>query len=75
MRVLEFTGTKYPKARHRFTLGSRFIAVAGLWREAPGNKPPTTFKMLTTDPGPDVAPCHNRQVVVLQPKSGRPGSV
>ena len=25
--------------------------------------------MLTTDPGPDVAPYHNRQVVVLQPEN------
>lgn len=24
-------------------------------------------RMLTTDPGPDIAPYHNRQVVVLQP--------
>ncbi|CCV05754.1 conserved hypothetical protein [Mesorhizobium metallidurans STM 2683] len=65
----EFTGTKYPKAKHRFTLnGSPFMAVAGLWREAVGNKPPT-FTMLTTDPGPDVVPYHNRQVVVLQPEN------
>jgi putative SOS response-associated peptidase YedK len=25
--------------------------------------------MLTIDPGPDVAPYHNRQVVVLQPEN------
>lgn len=42
------------------------MTIAGLWRAATGNKPPT-FTMLTTDPGPDVAPYHNRQVVVLQP--------
>lgn len=29
-----------------------------------GNHPPA-FTMLTTAPGPDVAPYHNRQVVVL----------
>ncbi|ESW94239.1 hypothetical protein X769_33520 [Mesorhizobium sp. LSJC268A00] len=63
----EFTGTKYPKAKHRFTLnGSPFMAIAGLWREAAGNKPPT-FTMLTTEPGPDIAPYHSRQVVVLRP--------
>jgi putative SOS response-associated peptidase YedK len=68
VHITEFTGTKSPKAKHRFTLnGSPFMAVAGLWREAVGNKPPT-FTMLTTHPGPDVAPYHNRQVVVLQPK-------
>ncbi|WP_037088407.1 SOS response-associated peptidase [Neorhizobium vignae] len=64
----EFTGTKYPKAKHRFTLnGAPFMAIAGLWREAQGNQPPS-FTMLTTDPGPDVAPIHNRQVVVLRPE-------
>lgn len=26
------------------------------------------FAMLTTEPGPDVAPYHDRQVVVLEPK-------
>ncbi|ESZ21551.1 SOS response-associated peptidase family protein [Mesorhizobium sp. L48C026A00] len=63
----EFTGTKYPKAKHRFALnGSPFMAIAALWKEGAGNKPPT-FTM-TTEPGPDVAPYHNRQVVVLQPE-------
>ena len=29
----EFTGTRYPKAKHRFTLnGAPFMAIAGLWR-------------------------------------------
>ena len=63
----EFTGKKYPKAKHRFTLSdARFMAVAGIWREGKGNHPPA-FTMLTTEPGPDVAPIHNRQIVVLQP--------
>jgi putative SOS response-associated peptidase YedK len=62
----EFTGKKYPKAKHRFALkGSPITAIAGLWREAQGNHPPT-FTMLTTTPGPDVAPYHNRQVVVVR---------
>lgn len=39
------------------------------WREAVGNKPPT-FTILTTDSGPDVAPYHNGEVVVLQPRTG-----
>ena len=63
----EFTGTKYPKAKHRFTLnGAPFMAIAGLWRDGSGNQP-AAFTMLTTEPGPDVAPYHDRQVVVLQP--------
>lgn len=64
----EFTGTKYPKTKHRFILNDApFMAIAGLWREGEGNKP-ASFTMLTTEPGPDVAPIHNRQVVVLRPE-------
>ena len=64
----EFTGTKYPKAKHRFTLrDAPFMAIAGLWREGAGNQA-AAFTMLTTDPGPDVAPYHNRQIVVLRPQ-------
>jgi putative SOS response-associated peptidase YedK len=48
--------------------GSPITAIAGLWREAQGNHPPT-FTMLTTAPGPDVAPYHNRQVVVVRPEN------
>jgi putative SOS response-associated peptidase YedK len=64
----EFTGKKYPKAKHRFALkGSPITAIAGISRESRGNQPPS-FAMLTTTPGPDVAPYHNRQVVVLPPE-------
>src|SRR6185437_9572554 len=63
----EYTGAKYPKTQHRFTLaGSPLLAIAGLWRPANDNGPPD-FTMLTTDPGPDVAPYHNRQIVILPP--------
>jgi putative SOS response-associated peptidase YedK len=61
----EFTGKKYPKAKHRFTLkGLSAVGVAGIWREGQGNQPPA-FTMLTTAPGPDVEPIHDRQIVVL----------
>jgi putative SOS response-associated peptidase YedK len=43
------------------------MAIAGLWRDGAYGKPPA-FTMLTTDPGPDVEPYHNRQVVVLRPE-------
>jgi len=43
------------------------MAIAGLWREGKGDAPPAVT-MLTTEPGPDVAPIHNRQVVVLPPE-------
>jgi putative SOS response-associated peptidase YedK len=62
----EFTGKKYPKAKHRFTLaGASFMAIAGLWRDGKDGAP--AFTMLTTEPGDDVAPYHDRQVVVLHP--------
>jgi putative SOS response-associated peptidase YedK len=68
----EFTGKKYPKTKHRFSLiGAPFMAIAGLWREAQGNHP-ASFTMLTTEPGPDVELYHNRQVVVLRPKDWAP---
>jgi len=64
----EFTGKKYPKAKHRFALKrSPITAIAAISREGQGNQPPS-FAMLTTAPGPDVAPYHNRQVVVLSPE-------
>jgi putative SOS response-associated peptidase YedK len=64
----EFTGKKYPKAKHRFTLrGAPFLAIAGTWRDGkPGKRP--AFTMLTTSPGPDVEPYHSRQIVVLRPE-------
>ena len=53
---------------HRFTLADApFLAIAGLWREGRDDRPPA-FTMLTTGPNPDVAPYHNRQVVVLRPE-------
>jgi len=63
----EFTGTKYPKAKHRFSLrDSPIMAIAGLWSEADDGA--LSFTMLTTTPGPDIAPYHDRQVCVLAPK-------
>lgn len=64
----EFTGTKYPKSKHRFTLnGAPFLAIAGICRDGQANHAPA-FSMLTTEPGPDVKPYHNRQGVVLRPE-------
>ena len=60
----EFTGTKSPKSKWRFALrDSPILAVAGLWRE--DAKLGEAFTMLTTGPGPDIAPFHQRQIVVL----------
>jgi putative SOS response-associated peptidase YedK len=63
----EFTGTKYPKTKHRFTLGgSPVMGIAGLWSEDDSGA--LSFTMLTTSPGPDIEPYHDRQVCVLAPQ-------
>lgn len=63
----EFTGSTYPKAKHRFTLrGQPVMGIAGLWHEARGDEP-ESFTLLTTAPGADIAPYHDRQVCVLRP--------
>lgn len=43
--------------------GSDFFCVAGLWRADPTVG--EAWTMLTMDPGPDVAPYHRRQIVLL----------
>src|SRR5947209_9694600 len=60
----EFTGKRSPKDKWRFTKsGEEWFCIAGLWRPVDGSA--ASFTMLTCEPGPDVAPIHNRQVVVL----------
>lgn len=66
----EFTAPEDPKAKrkHRweFTwLGHDWFGIAGIWRSDP--KVGEAFTMLTSQPGPDVAQFHDRQVVVLSP--------
>jgi putative SOS response-associated peptidase YedK len=62
----EFRGTKAPKSKWRFTkAGEDWFCFAGLWRPATGDVP-EAFTLLTTAPGPDVAPIHDRQMVVLE---------
>ena len=62
----EFTGAKSPKSKWKFTkAGEEWFCFAGLWRPMPdGNG--DAFTLLTTEPGDDVAPIHNRQVVILE---------
>jgi putative SOS response-associated peptidase YedK len=61
----EFRGAKAPKEKWKFTkAGEDWFCFAGLWR--PGNEAGSqAFTLLTTAPGPDVAPIHDRQMVVL----------
>ncbi|HEX8449378.1 MAG TPA: SOS response-associated peptidase [Allosphingosinicella sp.] len=64
----EFTTPKAPrpdkrKDRWMFTMAGReWFCIAGLWRTTDVGE---AFTMLTAEPGPDVAPYHNRQVAVL----------
>ena len=66
----EFTPPADPKAKRkhkwRFTMRhAPIFAIAGLWRTDPTVG--EAFTMLTTEPGEDVRPYHNRQIVVLPP--------
>ena len=62
----KFTGAKPPKSKWKFTkTGEDWFCFAGLWRPMPDGGD-DTFTLLTTEPGPDVAPIHNRQIVVLE---------
>ena len=57
---------KQPKAKWEFSIpGLDWFCIAGLWRADPvvGE----AWTMLTTEPGPDVAPYHDRQIVILTP--------
>ena len=64
----EFTTPADPAKKRKdkwlFTkAGEDWFCIAGLWRAHP--EVGEAYTMLTTEPGPDVAPYHNRQVVVL----------
>ena len=68
----EFTAPSDSKQKRKdrwlFTFpGSEALGIAGLVRTDPGIG--EAFTMLTTEPGPDVAPYHNRQIAVLPPAS------
>jgi putative SOS response-associated peptidase YedK len=76
----EFTGTKSPKSKWRFTkAGEDWFCFAGLWRpmltehsanaSRDASQPDgagAAFTLLTTDPSEDVAPVHDRQMVILE---------
>lgn len=52
------------KTKWRFTVADAPVFwVAGLVRDG-------AFAMLTTEPGPDIAPYHDRQIVLLRPEAG-----
>ena len=63
-------GRRFPKGRclipaSKFTkAGEDWFCFAGLWRPMPDGAA-YAFTLLTTESGSDVAPIHNRQMVVL----------
>jgi putative SOS response-associated peptidase YedK len=60
----EFIGTKSPKSKWKFTkVGEPWFCFAGLWRPMPESG--AAFTLLTTNPSADVAPIHDRQMVIL----------
>jgi putative SOS response-associated peptidase YedK len=65
----EFTDPKDPKKKRKdkwlFTKrGEEIFCIAGIWRDTPDVG--EAFTMLTMAPGPDIAPYHDRQIVVLE---------
>lgn len=65
----EFTKNEDPRARYKHKWLFRrtdapFFFVAGIVRDSPEGE---AFTMLTAEPGPDVKPYHDRQIVVLGP--------
>jgi putative SOS response-associated peptidase YedK len=64
----EFTAPADPKQKRKqkwlFTKkGEKWFCIAGIWRKTPDVG--EAFTMLTTEPGADVAPYHNRQIAVI----------
>lgn len=65
----EFTDPKDPKKKRKdkwlFTRRDEPIfCIAGIWRTDPAVG--EAFTMLTMEPGPDIAPYHDRQIVLLE---------
>lgn len=64
----EYTAPKSPgvklKDRHLFTVaGEDWFWIAGIVKDG-------CFSLLTTAPGPDIAPYHDRQIVTFAPQAG-----
>src|SRR5690606_12600989 len=66
----EFTTHSDPRSKRKhkwlFRLkGAPWFGIAALWRTS--SEVGEAFTMLTSEPGADVTPYHNRQIVVLSP--------
>jgi putative SOS response-associated peptidase YedK len=65
----ENSGAPKAKKKDRWLFnwpGHEWFGIAGIWRTDPNVG--EAFTMLTSPPGPDVAPFHDRQVVLLSPR-------
>ena len=61
----EFTGDKYPKTRWLLSgADQEVLGLTAVWRSGPDG---AAFSLLTAEPGPDVAPYHDRGVLPLAP--------
>ena len=69
----EFTGSARPKTRWRFTnTGEAWFCFAGVIGVGDDKGVPVpAFSLLTTAPGPDVAPLHDRQPAILERRDWR----
>ena len=62
----EFTGSKSPKSKWKFTKAGERVVLLRRSMAADAGRRGDAFTLLTTEPGPDVAPIHNRQIVILE---------
>ena len=65
----EFTTPDDPKKKRKDKwlfkkVGEPMFAIAGIWRDT--DDVGEAFTMLTMEPGPDIAPYHDRQIVILE---------
>ncbi|HEX8471969.1 MAG TPA: SOS response-associated peptidase family protein [Brevundimonas sp.] len=64
----EFTGSTYPKTRWVFRdPEAPLLCLAAVWRAGESGAA-ESFALLTSEPGPDIAPYHDRAVVIAPPK-------
>ena len=70
-RSSRVSAAKKVKAKWEFRMrGLDWFCIAGLWRTDPDVG--EAWTMLTTEPGPDIAPYHDRQIVLLTPAAYGP---
>jgi putative SOS response-associated peptidase YedK len=69
VHITEFTTPEDAKKKRKDKwmfkkVGEPIFAIAGIWRQT--EDAGEAFTMLTMPPGPDIAPYHDRQIVILE---------